>query len=98
MARYLVVEESIQGHAPVTHGPFDGLAVAKAVAQKVAAQAGHGVAVQNAESGEQLAYFEGQKPAEEHPSLARSVHRMRAANDRLKEALVPFAQSAREKK
>jgi hypothetical protein len=36
-----------------------------------------------------LARFEPDRPEGEAPSLANSVRRMRAANDRLKDALVP---------
>src|SRR5262245_8097891 len=90
MARYLVEEEAGQGNPPRSYGRFDGLAVAKAMAQKKAHQAARPVIVRNAETGQSMAGYEPAaepKEKEEGPSLANSVRRMRAANDRLKDAL-----------
>jgi len=94
MARYFVEEETRgrSGAAPVG---LEGLAVAKALARKRVRQASAPVIVRNAETGEVLARYEPAVPEGEGPSLANSVRRMRAANDRLKEALVPPARNKR---
>jgi hypothetical protein len=96
MARYLVEEEGAAGEPNESRGPFEGLAVAKALAQKRVRQGGGTIIVKNSETGEEVARFESTSP--DRPSLANSVKRMRAANDRLKEALLPLAQGSRGKK
>jgi len=53
------------------------------------------VIVRDAETGEVLARYQPPEPEGEGPSLANSVRRMRAANDRLKEALVPPGRTKR---
>ena len=95
MSRYLIQEEGPDGEAVSTHGPLEGLAVARAMAQKWAQQHDRAYLVRDAESGETIARCEpGRKGGEEAP-LARSVRRMRAANDRLKQALNTPAGGAR---
>ena len=95
MPRYVVNEETPDGKSSASQGPFDGLAVAKAVARKTADQRRRSTVVRDAESGQQLARFEPTTkadPAEGPPSLAHSVKRLRAANDELKKALIPLAE------
>ena len=94
MARY-VVEEETRGHSSAVPVGLEGLAVAKALARKKIRQGSAAVIVRNAETGEVLARYEPTAPEGEGPSLANSVRRMRAANDRLKEALVPPARNKR---
>jgi hypothetical protein len=94
MARY-VVEEETRGRSGAAPVALEGLAVAKALARKKIRQGGAAVIVRNAETGEVLARYEPTAPEGEAPSLANSVRRMRAANDRLKEALVPPARNKR---
>jgi hypothetical protein len=97
MARYVVEVEGNQ-RGPAAPETVDGLAVAKARAQKISLSSAHAVIVRDSETGKVVARFEPQRKAEESsPTLASSVKRMRAANDRLKEALVP-ARSARKKR
>jgi hypothetical protein len=96
MARYVVEVEGNQ-RGPAAPETVDGLAVAKARAQKISLSSAHAVIVRDNETGKVVARFEPQRNAEESPTLASSVKRMRAANDRLKEALVP-ARSARKKR
>ena len=88
MARYVVEEETRGRSGPAPVG-VEGLAVAKELARKRARQAACPVIVRDAESGRVLARFEPERPDGDQPSLANSVRRMRAANDRLKDALVP---------
>jgi hypothetical protein len=88
MARY-VVEEETRGRSGTAPVGVEGLTVAKELARKKARQASCPVIVRDAESGKVLARFEPERPEGEPPSLANSVRRMRAANDRLKDALVP---------
>ena len=88
MARYVVEEETTRGRSGAAPVGVEGLTVAKELARKRARQASCSVVVRDAESGRVLARFEPDHP-EETPSLANSVRRMRAANDRLKDALVP---------
>jgi hypothetical protein len=94
MARYVVEEETRDrsGAAPVG---LEGLAVAKALARKKARQSSVPVIVRDTETGKVLARYEPPPPDEDGPSLANSVRRMRAANDRLKEALVPPGRTKR---
>ena len=94
MARYLVEEETRgqSGAAPVG---LEGLAVAKALARKKARQGPVSVIVRDAETGKVLARYEPTQPDGDKPSLANSVQRMRAANDRLKDALVPPSRKKR---
>jgi hypothetical protein len=95
MARYWVVEESANGDVP--HGPFEGLTVAKAMGQKMASQGAYAVVIRSEETREDMARFEPQAAGSSEPALLRSVHRMKAANDRLKIGLahpVPPASSA----
>jgi hypothetical protein len=94
MARYLVEEETRgkPGSAPVG---IEGLTVAKALARKKVRQGTVAVVVRDSETGQVLARYEPPETAGEGPSLANSVRRMRAANDRLKEALVPPGRSKR---
>ena len=47
------------------------------------------------ETGQVLARYQPPEPEGDGPSLANSVRRMRAANDRLKEALVPPGRTKR---
>lgn len=95
MARYLIQEEGPDGEAVSSHGPFEGLAVARAMAQKRAQQNDRPYVVRNAESGETVVRCEPPRKAGDEPPLARSVRRMRAANDRLKQALNTPAGGAR---
>jgi len=88
MARY-VVEEETRGRSGTAPVGVEGLTVAKELARKKARQASCSVIVRDAESGKVLARFEPERPDGDTPSLANSVRRMRAANDRLKDALVP---------
>jgi hypothetical protein len=106
MARYVVEEENradgpAAPHASTGEQPsppvgLEGLAVAKALARKRVRQASVAVIVRDTETGEVLARYEPVAPGDaDGPSLANSVRRMRAANDRLKEALVPPGRSKR---
>jgi hypothetical protein len=98
MPRYVVEQESGDAGPAERQGPFEGLAVAKAVARKTADESQRPTIVRDADSGAQLARFEPSikpDPAEDHEpasSLAYSVKRMRAANDELKKALIPLAE------
>ena len=104
MARY-VVEEETQGQSgaavgrpnPAATGTvgLEGLAVAKALARKKVRQGNVAVIVRDTETGEVLARYEPVSEGGDNPSLANSVRRMRAANDRLKEALVPPGRTKR---
>jgi hypothetical protein len=89
MARYVVEEETTRGRSGAAPVGVEGLTVAKELARKRARQASCSVVVRDVESGRVLARFEPDRPEGEAPSLANSVRRMRAANDRLKDALVP---------
>jgi hypothetical protein len=96
MARYLIREETPEGEPLDEYGPFEGLAVARALGQKKANANGTPVAVCNADTGEVVARFD--PPPSNEPALARSVRRMRAANDRLKHVLsapLPIARGSR---
>jgi len=95
MARYVVEEESLRGRSGAVPVGLEGLAVAKALARKKARQCSGAVVVRDAETGEVLARYEPTLSDAEAPSLANSVRRMRAANDRLKEALVPPSRNKR---
>jgi hypothetical protein len=94
MARY-VVEEETQGRSGAPPVGLEGLAVAKALARKKVRQGNVPVIVRDAETGEVLARYEPVPEEGDSPSLANSVRRMRAANDRLKEALVPPGRTKR---
>jgi hypothetical protein len=102
MARYFVEEATAKGEAGEGRAAFDGLAVAKASARKRARQSTGAVVVRHGETGEIMARYEpptDKAPSEKGtPALANSVRRMRAANDRLKEALVPGSAGARKKR
>jgi hypothetical protein len=91
----LVEEEAPDGPPGLQFGPFDGLAVARAVAQKKAQEGERALVVRNAETGESLSRFEPPVPSSGEAPLARSVRRMRAANDRLEQALSTPAGGAR---
>ena len=95
MARYVVEEDTrgTSGAAPAV--ALEGLAVAKALARKKVRQGTVAVIVRDTETGEVLARYEPPATAGDGPSLANSVRRMRAANDRLKEALVPPGRNKR---
>lgn len=93
MARYVVEEETRGGSGSPPVG-LEGLAVAKALARKKIRQGSAAVIIRDAETGEILARYEPVLPEGEGPSLANSVRRMRAANDRLKEGLVPPSRSS----
>ena len=93
MARYLIEEESEEGDAAASN-VIDGLAVAKAFAQKRMQKSERTIVVRDAETRKVLARYEPAAKAEDAPSLAKSVRRMRAANDKLKRAL----HGARDKK
>jgi hypothetical protein len=96
MAQYFVQEEGPEDDAHSSHGPFEGLAVARAFAQRKSQDTERAVVVRDAGSGEALARFEPARPSgDEATPLARSVRRMRAANDRLKQALNAPAGGAR---
>jgi hypothetical protein len=95
MARYLVQAEGPVGQPGAKDEPFEGLAVARAFAQKKAERGEHAFVVRHAATGEVVARF-GPPPGAststgigttEARGLARSVRRMRAANDRLKQVL-----------
>jgi hypothetical protein len=91
MARYLVEEDGGRGDSGQRE-TTDGLAVAKALARKKSRQSSLSVVVRDSETGKVVARYEPQAEKEKEkdaPTLANSVQRMRAANDRLKEALVP---------
>jgi hypothetical protein len=94
MARYWIQEEGPDGESS-SHGPFEGLAVARAFAQKKAQDTDRVVIVRDADSGEAIVRCEPSRPAGNEAPLARSVRRMRAANDRLKQALNSPAGGAR---
>jgi hypothetical protein len=95
MSRYLIQEEGPEGETAPHDGPFDGLAVARALAQKRAQQTDRTFLVRDASTGETVARCEPTRKAGDEPPLARSVRRMRAANDRLKQALNTPAGGAR---
>jgi len=98
MPRYVVEEEAVDGKPGATHGPFEGLAVAKAVARKTAEETRRSAVVRDLDSRESLGRFEAAVKVEspdEPPSLAHSVRRMRAANDELKKALIPLSERAK---
>jgi hypothetical protein len=91
MARYVVEVEGDQPESTQTE-MTDGLTVAKALARKKSRQSIHAVVVRDNQTGKVMARYEPPQETEgEKPTLANSVKRMRAANDRLKEALVPPA-------
>jgi len=94
MARY-VVEEETRGRSGAAPVGLEGLAVAKALARKKVRQGTVPVIVRDAETGEVLARYEPPETDGDGASLANSVRRMRAANDRLKEALVPPGRTKR---
>jgi hypothetical protein len=99
MPRYLVQEEGPDGQpGAAKEAPLEGLAVARAVAQKKAQRSDCAFVVRNADTGEILARFEPAVSRSEEPSLATSVRRMRAANDRLKQVLTDPASSVRKGK
>jgi hypothetical protein len=88
MPRYVIEEEDgLEGQPSLHDGPIDGLAVARALAQKFAQESERPVLVRNMETSDIVARFEPMRPPSEEAPLARSVRRMRAANDRLKQAL-----------
>ena len=89
MARYLVEEEGNRGKS-AERETAEGLAVAKALARKKSQRSSSAVVVKDSVSGKVVARYEPATPKDKDaPTLASSVQRMRAANDRLKEALVP---------
>jgi hypothetical protein len=98
MPRYVVEQESGDSRPAERQGPFEGLAVARAVARKTADENRRPTVVRDADSGAQVARFEPSikidPPEEQEPasSLAHSVKRMRAANDELKKALIPLTE------
>jgi len=94
MARY-VVEEETRGRAGGSRVLVDGLAVAKALARKKVLKESVAVVVRDVETGQVLARYEPSTPEGESPSLANSVRRMRAANDRLKQGLTPPSRTKR---
>ncbi|HKQ71769.1 MAG TPA: hypothetical protein VJT73_20640 [Polyangiaceae bacterium] len=96
MPRYLVEWDAAREDEREPQGPLDGLAVAKALAATRSNQGRRNTVVLNADTRKELARFEPSGGKTQPPSLVRSVQRMRAANDRLKEALVPNT-SARKK-
>ena len=85
MARFVVEEEAAKGEAAGAREIIEGLAVAKAAAKRRSQKSARAVLVRNPDTNEILARYE----PEESPTLASSVQRMKAANDRLKEALGP---------
>ncbi|HEX9294376.1 MAG TPA: hypothetical protein VF881_01030 [Polyangiaceae bacterium] len=97
MARYVVEEEKLHGEPSSPIATIEGLAVAKALALKKIRQGSPTIVVRDAETGETMVRYEPEVDSL-GPALANSVRRMRAANDRLKEALVPPSQSDRNKK
>jgi hypothetical protein len=95
MSKYVVEQEAGDGRPSVSHGSFEGLAVAKAVARKIAEETRKPAIVRDVASGEALSRSEPPvkvEEADQTPSLAHSVRRLRAANDELKKALVPLAE------
>lgn len=94
MARYMVMEEAAKGEPTGARETTEGLAVAKALAKKRSQSSSRAVIVRNLDTDEVVARYE---PDEKAPALANSVQRMKAANDRLKEALGP-AGKARKKR
>ena len=89
MARYVVEVEGDDSESRQVQ-TIDGLAVAKALARKKSQKAARAVVVRDGETGKVIARFEPpRQPEAPAPTLAGSVKRMRAANDRLKEALAP---------
>jgi hypothetical protein len=94
MARY-VVEEETRGGSGMPPVGLEGLAVAKALARKKIRQGSLAVVVRDALTGEVLARYEPLVADPDGPSLANSVRRMRAANDRLKQGLAPPTRSKR---
>ena len=98
MPKYVVEQRAEDGKPRVSHGEFEGLAVAKAVARKTADRTQRATVVRDADSGQQLARFEPSAKvdaSDDQPSLAHSVRRMRAANDELKRALLPLAERSK---
>jgi hypothetical protein len=87
MARYLVEVEGERESAQAAAN--DGLAVAKALARKRSLKSTHAVVVRDSETGKVVARFDQGIADTPQPTLVSSVKRMRAANDRLKEGLVP---------
>jgi len=94
MARYVVEEETRGQSGPAPVG-LEGLAVAKALARKKVRQSSNAVIVRDAQTCKVLARYEPELPNGDGQSLANSVRRMRAANDRLKDALVPPGRTKR---
>lgn len=95
MPKYVVEQETRDGRSSISQGPFEGLAVAKAVARKTADESRRPTVVRDSESRQALSRFEPSakvEPPDDAPSLAHSVRRMRAANDELKKALIPLAE------
>ena len=89
MGRYLVEEEGSGGQSGERE-TADGLAVAKALARKKSLLSTSAVVVKDSVSGKVVARYEPPTQKDKDaPTLANSVQRMRAANDRLKEVLVP---------
>jgi len=69
------------------------------MAQKRSREERLSVVVRNSATREEVARFDPPVAPDESPSLANSVKRMRAANDRLNKALMPTdAQAARGRK
>jgi hypothetical protein len=98
MPKYVVEEGAGGGKVAASHGPFEGLAVAKAVARKTADESGRPAIVRDVDSGQSLARFEPSpkvETPEEPASLAHSVRRMRAANDELQKALTPLTERSK---
>jgi hypothetical protein len=101
MPKYVVEQETTDSRPAEAQGPFDGLAVAKAVARKTADENHVPTVVRDVDTGAELARFEPSvtiDPAEEPEppsSLAHSVRRMKAANDALKKALIPLNERGR---
>jgi len=98
MPKYVVEQETRDGRSSISHGPFEGLAVAKAVARKTADESRRPTIVRDSDSGQPLSRFEPSAKVEvsdDPPSLAHSVRRMRAANDELQKALIPLAERSK---
>jgi hypothetical protein len=99
MARYLVEEEGANRGESGERESADGLAVAKALARKKSQKSSSPVVVRDSTSGKVVArYVPPAANTKDAPTLANSVERMKAANDRLKEALVPPATAPGRKK
>jgi hypothetical protein len=101
MPKYAVEQEATDSRPVESHGPFDGLAVAKAVARKTADESQRSTVVRDVDTGAELARFEpsvkidASDESEPASSLAHSVRRMKAANDALKKALLPLGERGR---